>query len=284
MLKRPNDGSAFGFPSELLQHNTAVTRILQLTDLHVFSEAGQQLKGIPTRECLQDVVDYIMANEEPFDHVIVTGDHTHDELPESYAAVREILTPWHDRLWQVPGNHDDRILLRSAFSDRISGESDEQIRFQFAVGPWLCVGLDTHVPGEVPGNIEAGQLKWLKNLLKDSPAERVALFFHHPPVDVNSVWMDPIGLSGREQLLELVRDDRRIKLICCGHVHHEFSGIVEHTEIVTTPATGIQFDPAGDTPNFATAAPGYRVIEFDSKWFATHVVRLPEVKFIPVTD
>lgn len=250
----------------------------------MFSEARQQLKGIPTRECLQDVVEHILAHEDPFDYVIVTGDHTHDEMPESYAAVREILSPWHKQLWQVPGNHDDRGLLRSAFSDLISGAAEEQIRFQFSAGPWLCVGLDTHVPGEVPGNMDADQLAWLRKLLKDSPAESVALFLHHPPVDVGSVWMDQIGLSGRENLMELVRDDRRIKLICCGHVHHEFLATVDHTDIVTTPATGIQFDPAGDAPNFANAAPGYRVIEFDRKWFSTHVVRLAETKYSPVAD
>lgn len=268
----------------VFQNSIAVTRILQLTDLHVFSEANQRLKGIPTRECLQDIVDHIVAHEEPFDRVIVTGDHTHDELPESYAAVREILAPWHKQLWQVPGNHDDRSLLRNTFSDLINGDAAEQIRFQFTEGPWLCVGLDTHVPGEVSGNIEAEQLAWLRKLLKDSPAESVALFCHHPPVDVDSVWIDQIGLSGREPLMEIVQDDRRIKLICCGHVHHEFSAIVDHTEIVATPATGIQFDPAGDTPTFSAAAPGYRVIEFDRKWYSTHVVRLADTKYAPVAD
>lgn len=261
-----------------------MTRILQLTDLHVFAEPNETLKGIPTRESLQDVVAYITANEASFDHVIVTGDHTHDELMASYEAVRSLLAPWHDRLWQVPGNHDDRALLRSCFPERISGSGDEQIRFQFSAGPWLCVGLDTHLPGEVAGNIDLEQITWLRKLLKESPAERIALFLHHPPIDVNSVWMNQIGLAGREMLQEIVEDDRRIKLICCGHVHHEFEGSCEHAAVYATPATGIQFDPAGDAPNFAADAPGYRVIEFDSKWFATHVVRLPEAKYSPVTD
>ena len=53
------------------------------------------------------------------DHVVVTGDHTHDELPETYAAVRELLEPFLDRLWLLPGNHDDRAALRAAFDDRI---------------------------------------------------------------------------------------------------------------------------------------------------------------------
>ena len=261
-----------------------MTRILQLTDLHVFAEPQQRLKGIPTRESLEDVVAHIVATEERFDHVVVTGDHTHDEAAASYEAVREILSPWHKQLWQVPGNHDDRKILRETFQDRITGTGDEQITFHFSAGPWLCVGLDTHVPGEVAGNIDFAQVSWLKKLLKESPAERIILFLHHPPIDVDSVWMDQIGLSGREPLQELVEDDRRIKLICCGHVHHEFEGMLHHAEVFATPATGLQFDPAGDLPNFATEAPGYRVIELDGKWHNTHVVRLPEIKHSPVTD
>ncbi len=286
-LSRPLNHLNFGDPVPIPlfpKISLTVTRILQLTDLHVFAEPQQQLKGIPTRECLEDVIAHIVATEAPFDRVIITGDHTHDEQPASYEAVRELLSPWHDRLWQVPGNHDDRRILRDTFHDRVSGDGDERITFHFSVGPWLCAGLDTHVPGEVSGEIDADQIRQWKQLLKESPAERIALFLHHPPIDVDSIWMDQIGLSGREMLHELVEDDRRIKLICCGHVHHEFEGMLEHAEVFATPATGIQFDPVGEEPNFATAAPGYRVIEFDGKWHSTHVVRLPETKYSPVTD
>ena len=133
-------------------------RILQLTDLHVLKDPDARLKGVPTRELLQDVVNYIIDSGEHFDHVVVTGDHTHDELTESYVAVRNILSPWLDRLWQVPGNHDDRTVLRSVFGDRISGVGQQPINFAFEAGKWLCLGLDTHVPHSVPGLIEADQI------------------------------------------------------------------------------------------------------------------------------
>ena len=269
---------------DAFSHCLPVFRILQLTDLHVFAEPHQRLKGIPTRECLQDVVDHILATESSFDQVIITGDHTHDELSASYQAVKSILSPWYDRLWQVPGNHDNRSVLREVFGDRVTGSGDQRVTFHFDAGPWLCVGLDTHVPSEVAGHIDKSQIAWLATLLKKSGAERIALFLHHPPVGVNSIWMDQIGLSGRELLQDLVRDDRRIKLICCGHVHHEFHATLGHAEVMTTPATGIQFDPVGDTPAFASDAPGYRVIELDGKWFSTHVVRLPVATYTPVTD
>lgn len=258
-------------------------RILQLTDLHVFSEPGMQLKGIPTRELLQDVVQHILNTEEPFDSVVITGDHTHDELPQSYQAVRNILTPWIDRLWQVPGNHDDRTVLRSVFGDLVSGVGQDRITFSMDAGNWLCLGLDTHVPGAVPGQIESDQVEWIRQQIKLRQPQRVALFMHHPPVDVGSLWMDPIGLTGKERLQELIGTDNRIQLVCCGHVHHEFEAKIGAATIVTTPSTGIQFSPAGSQPTFAADPPGYRVIELTDEGFCTTVHRLSETRFSPVT-
>ncbi|MEO2016595.1 MAG: metallophosphoesterase [Fuerstiella sp.] len=259
-------------------------RILQLTDLHVFCEPELRLKGIPTRECLQDVVAWILQNEAPFDHLIVTGDHTHDEQPQSYQAVQQILTPWADRIWQVPGNHDDREILRSVFAERIKGQGADQVRFSFIDEGWLCVGLDTHLPGEVAGWIEQEQLDWLRSVISEASVSQVALFLHHPPVDVNSEWMDAIGLGGRDGLQQLISEDGRIRLVCCGHVHHEFEAQIGAAKVYTTPATGIQFNPAGAVANFAGDAPGYRVIEVGPDGFSTHVVRLPEVRYTPVAD
>ena len=258
-----------------------IIRILQLTDLHVLKDADARLKGIPTHELLQDVVRHIVDSGVQFDHVIVTGDHTHDELPESYAAVRDILNPWIDRLWQVPGNHDDRTVLRSVFGDRISGKGQELINFSFESGAWLCLGLDTHVPGSVPGLIEADQVDWVRSQLAESKSLFAVLFFHHPPVDVGSLWMDPIGLTGKELLQDLFQQESRIRLVCCGHVHHEFRCRLGHAEIVTTPSTAIQFSPEGSALNLVAAPPGYRIIELAEDGCSTRVVRLPEIRFTP---
>lgn len=257
-------------------------RILQLTDLHVFREAHTTLKGIPTRELLQDVVQFIEASAQTFDAVVVTGDHTHDEMPESYEAVRQLLLPWADRLFQVPGNHDDRNVMRSIFGDRIASPADELIRFSFEAGSWLCIGLDTHVPGTVAGRIESPQIEWARDLVERSSASQVAIFLHHPPVLVNSAWMDLIGLEGRELLLQWFESDSRVRLVCCGHVHHEFQYRVGHVDILTTPSTGIQFAPEGSTPTMVAGPPGYRVIELLEDGFRTRVIRLPEIRFRPV--
>lgn len=257
------------------------TRILQLTDLHVFRDPNERLKGIPTFELLCDVIKFIRDSGETFDHVVVTGDHTHDELPESYRAVRAVFDPWIDRLFQVPGNHDDRAVMRAVFGDRISGVGDSRVNFSFRAGAWLCLGLDTHVPGSVPGRIDAGQIEWARKQLADSDAKMVAIFLHHPPVDVGSQWMDAIGLTGKELLQNWFAEESKVRLVCCGHVHHEFQAVVGNAEILTTPATGIQFSPAGTVPTFVAAPPGYRVIELHDTGHTTRVVRLPDVRFSP---
>lgn len=257
-------------------------RILQLTDLHVFADGETLLKGIPTRKLLESVIDSIHHSGMDFDHVVITGDHTHDELPESYQYVRRLMTPWLDRLWQVPGNHDDRTVLQSVFSDRIQIGPGGLINFLFSAGDWLCAGLDTHLPGEVAGNIDEAQVEWLRRQIDDRSPAQVVLFMHHPPVKINSVWMDKIGLRGSELLLRYLSQEPRIRLVCCGHVHHESTRTAGSAVVVTTPSTGIQFSPDGEVPTFERAAPGFRIVELSENSFAARVIRLPDALYSPV--
>ena len=257
------------------------TRILQLSDLHPFADPDERLYGIPTRELLEDVLAHVQESGVRPDHVVVTGDHTHDELPETYAAVRDLLEPFLDRLWLLPGNHDDRAVLRAAFDDRIPLDGADRITFSFRAGDWLCLGLDTHVPGAVSGRIGADQVEWIRGQLDEHRPPAAVLFMHHPPVELGLEWLDRIGLEDAELLQDLLDEEPRIRLVCCGHVHHESSNRVGAAEIVTVPSTGLQFSPTGDVAEFVTAPPGYRLIELGDDGYSTTVVRLPEARYAP---
>jgi Icc protein len=257
------------------------TRILQLSDLHPFADPEARLFGIPTRELLRDVLAHVQESGVRPDHVVVTGDHTHDELPETYAAVRKLFEPVLDRLWPLPGNHDDRAALRSAFADRIPRNGSERINFAFEAGDWLCLGLDTHVPGAVGGRIGADQIEWIRGQLDDRQPRAAVLFMHHPPVELGLAWLDRIGLEDAHLLQELLAEDPRVRLVCCGHVHHESSNRVGSAEVVTVPSTGLQFSPVSDVAQFVKAPPGYRIIDLDGDGYSTSVVRLPEARYAP---
>ena len=256
------------------------TRILQLTDLHLFCDPESTLKGVPTRRTLQQVVGALLQEKIDFDHVVVTGDHTHDERPESYAVVREILAPWVNRLAVIPGNHDDREVMRSIYRDVIERQAtdkvsdDDRITFSFQCDSWLCLGLDTHAPGQVSGEFGAAQAAWLSQQLVSHGDNPSIIFCHHPPVDVGSDWMDRIGLLDRSLLLDIVQNHPSLRLICCGHVHHEFEGVIGRTRVVTTPSTGVQFDPQEPEPRFTSDPPGCRIIELTDNQLETRIVRV----------
>lgn len=256
-------------------------RIVQLTDLHLFRDPEERLFGIPTRELLRDVLAHVAEHAGPVDHLVITGDHSHDDLPETYAGLREMLAPWLDRLWQLPGNHDARPVLRAVFGDRIGGEGAERISFSFRAGDWLCLGLDTQVPGDVGGRIDEEQIRWIEAQLRAHDPADAVLFMHHPPLDTGQDWLDRIGLDGKELLRELLVAEPRVRLVCCGHIHHERTERVGNAEIVTTPSTGLEFSPTSPAKLFVRSAPGYRIVELGADGCATWVVRLTEARYTP---
>ena len=258
-----------------------VTRIVQLTDPHLYADPDARSYEIPTRELFLDVVAHVEQNAGQVDHLVVTGDHTNDDRAVTYGAMRDILQPWQDRCWFVPGNHEDRATLRATFPDRIPGEGAERINFSFTAGESLCLGLDTHVPGKVRGRIDADQVAWVEAQLEEHDPTTAVIFMHHPPILLGIAWLDRIGLAGRELLQDLLLRDPRIRLVCCGHVHHESSHRVGAATVVTTPSTGLQFSPTSDAAEFVRAAPGYRIIELDGGSCVTRVVRLPEARYAP---
>ena len=69
--------------------------ILQLTDLHLFSDPAAILKGVPTRESLVDVLRYvrqgIQSGKWTFSHFVITGDLAHDEQHVTYEMLNELL-------------------------------------------------------------------------------------------------------------------------------------------------------------------------------------------------
>jgi Icc protein len=104
---------------------------------------------------------------------------------------------------------------------------------------------------------------------------------HHPPVELGLAWLDRIGVEDAHLLRELLAQEPRIRLVCCGHVHHESSHQVGAAEVVTVPSTGLQFSPVSDVAEFVTAPPGYRIIDLNGDGYSTSVVRLSEARYAP---
>lgn len=219
-----------------------------------------EIRGVCTRARFDRVLADIQARYADADRLIVTGDLTHDEKLETYATLKELLAGWMPKLRVIPGNHDDRTLMRQVFGECIQAVDGRNV-FAEVVGGWKLIGLDSHVPGQLHGELGSEQLSWLERELDAAAQLHFCLFLHHPPISVNSPWLDRIGLTDAERLLEIVSSRSNVRVICCGHVHQERSVSVRTIAIFTTPSAGIQFRPETESLEVDTVWPGYRILD-----------------------
>ncbi len=249
-------------------------RIVQLTDLHLYQDPAGRLAGVPTWTTFRSILEQVGRQQSDPDYLILTGDLAQDEALKTYLMLREALGNWVVRCRIIPGNHDDRANLRKAFPELFS-ESEGPLTFVLSAGGWRIIGLDSHVPGEVKGHVDAAQLAWLRNEVASAPGTPTLLFVHHPPIPINVAWIDELGLTEAAGLIELIDTTPEIKVVCAGHVHQEFSGHIGTAEMYTTPSTCVQFG-ARSEKTFDTRMAGYRVFTLDNNDHHTEVYRLSE--------
>src|SRR5690606_3332550 len=96
-----------------------------------------------------------------------TGDLTDLGEPEAYRALRAVVEPLAARLgspvvW-VAGNHDERPALRRDLLDL--EPTEEPVVGAWDLGGLRLVALDTSVPGWHHGDLDEGQLAWLRSVL-----------------------------------------------------------------------------------------------------------------------
>jgi Icc protein len=247
------------------------TRIVQVTDAHLFRDPDGVLAGVSTWKTFRAVLGQIERHHGDFDYLILTGDLAQDEALETYLMLREALGDWLERCRIIPGNHDDRANLRKVFPELFS-QDEGALTFALSTGDWNIIGLDSHLPGETKGRIDANQLQWLSDQLRMDSSTRTLLFVHHPPIAINVDWLDKIGLDGSADLIDLIALSPQIKVICAGHVHQEFAGRIGAAAIYTTPSTCVQFG-ARSEKSFDTRAAGYRTFRLDDGYH-TEVHRL----------
>jgi Icc protein len=256
-------------------------RIIQITDCHLFADR-RELRGIATWPRLEAVLGEIRERFSDFDCLVVTGDTAHDEIEETYAAFREALGDLTERLFLIPGNHDNREAIVKVFPDRCELTAG-RLTFQHGLGDWQLIGLDSHIPGEVAGRIGPAQFTWTAGPFCRTQDLHTVVFVHHPPVLMHSRWLDEIGLEDGEVLIELLEQFPNIKLVCSGHVHQESATATGGPLVLTTPAVGPQFRPRTDELQIEALPPALRVIDLepDGNW-STQVVRIELTETDPV--
>ncbi|MFO0820542.1 MAG: phosphodiesterase [Pirellulales bacterium] len=254
--------------------------ILQFTDLHLFTDRTQRLKGVSTWDSFAAVLEDARRFCPQPDLIVVTGDVAHDEAASTYVALRELWGDWLPRCRFLPGNHDLRAGFRRGFAELFprahgAGVTDDMAPLAFAIslGEWRLIGLDTHIPGQVKGRLGEGQKEWLRGQLRDFAGRPMLIFQHHPPARIGTPWVDDLGHENAAELAEIVSGSS-VRAVIAGHVHQdcdvEWSGL----RVLTTPSTAVQFRPGTLQLEVDEKPPGYRVIRLSNQEWTTQVRRL----------
>ena len=252
------------------------TQVIQLSDFHLNADPTTLYQGKPAITILADIVKLIQKRFPETEYLVLTGDLAHDEKPETYKQLRNLLGEFIPRCYLLPGNHDNRAAMENAFPENIQPHTPLTC-FSISVADWRLIGLDSHVQGELYGRLDRDQLCWLDRELKEHENRLTILFVHHPPVPIGSPWLDAIGLKESEHLADVLSGFSHVRAICTGHIHQEFEGsYVDDIKIYGAPSTSVQFRPKTLEHETDPISPGFRLLEFHGESLRSQVIRLTD--------
>jgi 3',5'-cyclic AMP phosphodiesterase CpdA len=229
--------------------------------------------------CVRDI-----ARMDPRpDVVLATGDLVEEGTLAEYNRVRDVLAAVAVPLYVIPGNHDDRHALRTAFADHgyLRG-GDGPIYYALEDYKLGLIALDTLVPNADGGALDAPQLAWLQATMRRLAGRALLVFMHHPPIATGIRCMDEVALepSSAARLGDLVGQHGRVERIVCGHVHRSIQARWNGTLVSVCPSTAYQgiLNLRGDRYDAATGEPpAYQVHYWNGMELITHTVAvMPE--------
>ncbi|MFN3275568.1 MAG: metallophosphoesterase [Paracoccus sp. (in: a-proteobacteria)] len=216
-------------------------RIAHISDLHI--TAAPDAPGL-TRPDAVSRARALMADLSAFpglDLVVITGDTVNDARADEYAVLADVLAALTVPFLIVPGNHDDRDLLRACVPDRRYADPD-LLHHVWQQDHVRVIALDSLSPGEVGGRILPPQLDWLETQLARPFDGHTLVALHHPPCAAGMGRLDgPILIEGAGDLSDLLDAEPRPATILCGHLHRPFTARFGHSMVCAATSTAFQF-------------------------------------------
>ena len=240
-------------------------QILQITDPHLYGNAGAQLRGVETDSSLRNVLDRAFAPDVDYSAILVTGDLVQDD-PAGYLRFKSIFHGLQTPVLCIPGNHDEPDAMRRSL---------EREPFQYCgtrtIGAWQFIMLDSYEAGHVGGRLAAAELSRLDACLANNAAHALVCLHHHP-VRMGSRWLDGIGLANAEEFWRVIDCHGHVRAVAWGHVHQAYDGERNGVRLMGTPSTCAQFLPHSDRYALDSRPPAYRRLQLrDDGRIDTHV-------------
>jgi 3',5'-cyclic-AMP phosphodiesterase len=236
--------------------------IAQISDLHIKRPGELAYQKVDTAAALARCVAQLNAMQPLPKMVVASGDLVDRGLPEEYAHLKRLLAPLAVPLAVIPGNHDARAPLRATFPEQPYANPEGALNLSIALDRLDLVLLDSSVPGEPHGHLDAATLAWLDQTLARSTDRPALVFLHHPPFATGIAHMDRQALRNPDDLAAVIGRHRRTRLIAAGHVHRAtltlFAGVP--STICPAPNHAVDLDLIeARVPSLRIEPPGFHL-------------------------
>jgi Icc protein len=195
------------------------------------------------------------------------------EYEPSYRLLGEILSALPCPVRYTLGNHDDRVAFNRVLRPG-APTPDAPHYYAFTHEGYHFVALDSHVPGQAGGTLDALQLAWLQDDLRQHRDRPAIVFVHHHPWPVGIEWIDRMSLGNGDALIEALDVHPDVRWIVCGHVHLDQTVQRGRLTMLTTPSTCIQLSRISQTPRMLPGPPAFRVVDVAGDRLSTRVLQL----------
>jgi 3',5'-cyclic AMP phosphodiesterase CpdA len=248
--------------------------IAQISDLHFLPKGTLAFGRVDVAGCLERAIDHLNALRPRPDAVLITGDLTNDGDASVWAELIGTLARLDAPIYPLPGNHDDRELMRAAFAQRELFPAQGPLCFAVGLGPLCLIGLDSLIPGAPAGRLGPEQLAWLDARLGEAPKTPTLIALHHPPFRTGIDHMDAMMLEDGVDLAAVIRRHGHVERVLCGHVHRSVQCSFAGTLGLIAPGTAhaVQLTLAGGPSRWIMEPPGVLLHEWrDGRGLVSHL-------------
>lgn len=235
--------------------------IAHISDLHVMVPGELAYGIVDTGPMVEKAIAHLTKLNP--DLVVISGDLVHQVKREEYLRLKKMLSPLKMPVYLMTGNHDSRELIRDVFSHHTYLPSTGYLQYTVNAQALRLIMLDTNVPGQGHGELDAARLTWLDQQLSEQPNQPTLLFMHHPPFTTGIDLMDGYGLTGLTNLEAIVQKYHCIERIGCGHIHRPIQKLWAGTLAYTVPSpvhqVSLDLEATAKAATFTMEPPAYQL-------------------------
>jgi 3',5'-cyclic AMP phosphodiesterase CpdA len=216
--------------------------IVQISDVHLTCD-GTLSPGVYPRDNVFRGLRLLEASNIQPDVFLLTGDLADTAEGKCYEDLAEMLGEAASNcgatVIYLPGNHD----VREAFRSHLLGVAGDctpinQVHWRDGL---RIVALDSTVPGEEYGIVEDETIEFLRDSIATPASDGTVVALHHPPIPSPIEPMSRIGLRDPDRLLDAIAGSD-VRIVLCGHYHHEAAGTLGSIPVWVSPATAYRGD------------------------------------------